>query len=155
MCFYIIPGYYEGIYFAEGVMEIYAGGRSQGKLEYVLKKKGLGKDVVIDGSNLKALAGSNGKLSIELDSKYLVINHFHELTRSYADMPEVLYGFAEKLVNERPGIIIISDQVGGGIVPLYKADNEWRELHGRIMCRLVENACHFERIICGIGQVIK
>lgn len=34
-------------------MEVYAGGRSQGKLEYVLKKKGLGRDVVVDGSNLK------------------------------------------------------------------------------------------------------
>ena len=136
-------------------MEIYAGGRSQGKLEYVLKKKGFSKDVVIDASIIKAIDGSNGKLSIELDSKYLVINHFHELTRNYADSPELLYGFAEKLVNERPGIIIISDQVGGGIVPIDMADSEWRELHGRIMCRLVENACHFERIICGTGQVIK
>lgn len=139
----------------EGVMEVYTGGRSQGKLEYVLKKKGLGRDVVVDGSNLKTVYGSDGQLSIELDNKYLVIDHFHELTRHYADMPEVLYGFAEKLVNEGDDIIIISDQAGGGIVPLDMEDVEWRELHGRIMCKLVRNACHFERIICGIGQVIK
>lgn len=139
----------------EDVMEVYAGGRSQGKLEYVLKKKGLGRDVVVDGSNLKTVCGSNGKLSIELDNKYLVVDHFHELTRNYADMPEVLYGFAEELINERDDIIIISDQAGGGIVPLDRVDMEWRELHGRIMCKLVGNACHFERIICGIGQVIK
>lgn len=136
-------------------MEVYAGGRSQGKLEYVLKKKGFGKDVVVDGSNLKTVCGSNGKLLIELDNKYLVVDHFHELTRNYADIPEVLYGFVEKLVNERDDIIIISDQVGGGIVPLDRADMEWRELHGRIMCKLVGHASHFERIICGIGQVIK
>ena len=122
-------------------MEVYAGGRSQGKLEYVLKKKGLGRDVVVYGSNLKTVYGSDGQLSIELDNN--------------ADMPEVLYGFAEKLVNERDDIIIISDQAGGGIVPLDMEDVEWRELHGRIMCKLVRNACHFERIICGIGQVIK
>lgn len=136
-------------------MEVYAGGRSQGKLEYVLKKKGLGKDVVVDGSNLKTVCGSNGKLLIELDNKYLVVDHFHELTRNYANIPEVLYGFVEKLVNERDDIIIISDQVGGGIVPLDRADMEWRELHGRIMCKLVGHTSHFERIICGIGQVIK
>ena len=72
-------------------MEVYAGGRSQGKLEYVLKKKGLGRDVVVDGSNLKTVYGSDGQLSIELDNKYLVIDHFHVLRRNYADMPDLLY----------------------------------------------------------------
>ena len=70
-------------------------------------------------------------------------------------MPEVLYGFAEKLVNERDDIIIITDQVGCGIVPLDRREREWREMHGRIMCRLASNAKHVERIICGMGQVIK
>jgi len=32
---------------------------------------------------------------------------------------------------------------------------EWRELHGMVMCRLAGNAKHVERIICGIGQVVK
>lgn len=127
-------------------VEVYTGGAFQGKLEYVLEKKGYGRDSVLEGAVINPLTCTSG---------YKIINHFHEFIRNYVDKPEEVNGFAEMLVRTRDDIIIITDQVGCGIVPLDRTEREWRELHGRIMCRLASNAKHVERIICGTGQVIK
>lgn len=127
-------------------VEVYIGGAFQGKLEYVLEKKGYGRDSVLEGAVINPLTCTSG---------YKIINHFHEFIRNYVDKPEEVNGFAEMLVRTRDDIIIITDQVGCGIVPLDRTEREWRELHGRIMCRLASNAKHVERIICGTGQVIK
>lgn len=127
-------------------MEVYIGGSSQGKLEYVLAKKEYPKETVTEGARLNPLS-DNGN--------YKIINHFHEFVRNYADKPEIIDNFVKQLIEKRKDIIIISDQAGGGIVPADKAEREWRELHGRVMCQLAACAGHVERIICGIGQVIK
>ncbi|MCI8747730.1 MAG: hypothetical protein HFH67_07670 [Lachnospiraceae bacterium] len=127
-------------------VEVYTGGAFQGKLEYVLEKKGYGRDSVLEGAVINPLTCTSG---------YKIINHFHEFIRNYVDKPEEVNEFAEMLVRTRDDIIIITDQVGCGIVPLDRTEREWRELHGRVMCRLASNAKHVERIICGTGQVIK
>ena len=119
-------------------MEVYTGGAFQGKLEYVLAKKGYGKESVLEGAVINPSASIGG---------YKVINHFHEFVRNYTDKPEEVNSFAEMLIRTRDDIIIITDQVGCGIVPLDKREREWREMHGRIMCRLASNAKHVERII--------
>ncbi len=125
-------------------VEVYTGGAFQGKLEYVLE--GYGRDSVLEGAVINPLTCTSG---------YKIINHFHEFIRNYVDKPEEVNEFAEMLVRTRDDIIIITDQVGCGIVPLDRTEREWRELHGRVMCRLASNAKHVERIICGTGQVIK
>ena len=127
-------------------VEVYTGGAFQGKLEYVLEKKGYGRDSVLEGAVINPLTCTSG---------YKIINHFHEFIRNYVDKPEEVNEFAEMLVRTRDDIIIITDQVGCGIVPLDRTEREWRELHGRVMSRLASNAKHVERIICGTGQVIK
>lgn len=150
-------------------MEIYVGGRSQGKLGYVLSKKGYGMENVLDGSSIipdgQSIAGFGNNFGqnnticwnsiFEKNNNYKIINHFHEFTRNYAKTPDVLYNFTDRIIKERNDIIIISDQVGGGVIPVDEYERQWRELTGRIMCRLAAGADHVERIICGIGQVIK
>jgi len=127
-------------------VEVYTGGAFKGKLEYVLGKKGYSKEMVLEGDTVNPLTDI---------SRYKIINHFHEFIRNYADRPEVINNFADMLISEREGIIIITEQIECGIVPLDRKEREWRELHGRVMCRLAGNAKHVERIICGIGQVVK
>lgn len=131
-------------------MEIYVGGYSQEKLKTVLEIKGYSEKEVIEGEDLT--------LDIDISESlcgYKVINHFHEFIRKFADRPDDLYLFAENLIKEIKDIIIICDQVGGGVVPVDKDERQWRELVGRIMCRLVEDAGHVERIVCGLRQVLK
>ena len=52
-------------------------------------------------------------------------------------------------------IIIISDEIGGGIVPLDAFERQWREVTGRILCKLAEEAEKVTRIVMGLPQVIK
>jgi adenosyl cobinamide kinase/adenosyl cobinamide phosphate guanylyltransferase len=51
--------------------------------------------------------------------------------------------------------IIISDEVGSGIVPNDPFEREYRERVGRILIKLAARAERVERVICGIGQRIK
>lgn len=52
-------------------------------------------------------------------------------------------------------LIIISDEIGNGIVPLDAFEREWREVTGRILCRLAEKADKVTRIVMGLAQIIK
>ena len=54
-----------------------------------------------------------------------------------------------------PDVILICDEVGGGIVPIEKKDRIYREAVGRALCSAVKKSDRVERIMCGIGQCLK
>ena len=60
-----------------------------------------------------------------------------------------------QLLLEHPDCIIISDEIGNGIVPMEHEEREYRELTGRLLCELANKADRVERIVCGIGERIK
>ena len=51
--------------------------------------------------------------------------------------------------------VIISDEIGNGVVPMDESDRTWREVCGRIMIELAKDATEVHRVVCGIGQRIK
>ena len=59
------------------------------------------------------------------------------------------------LLLEHPDCIIISDEIGNGIVPMEHEEREYREMTGRLLCELANKADRVERIVCGIGERIK
>ena len=63
--------------------------------------------------------------------------------------------FLEQVIEKNPDVILICDEVGYGIVPLKKEDREYREVVGRTICMAAQKANHMERIIGGIGMVLK
>ena len=130
-------------------MEIYVGGSSQGKLDYVLDKSGVIRESVIEGSDL----------DIHIDEKDLsmdrIINNFHLFIKKYTDTADDIYKFMDILYTTNENVIIICSQVGGGVIPIDADEREWRELVGRVMCSAMKRAVHAERIICGMGQVLK
>lgn len=85
----------------------------------------------------------------------MVVNHFHNWIRSRildGGCPEEeVWLFLERC----PDSIIISDEVGNGIVPADAFEREYRERTGRILVELAKKAEEVERVICGIGQKIK
>ena len=60
-----------------------------------------------------------------------------------------------EFVEKYPNCVIISDEVGNGIVPIEAFEREYRERTGRILVELAKKAEEVERVICGIGQKIK
>ncbi len=139
-------------------MELYIGGYAQGKTEYVLREKKLSSDDVFDGAAfswevcLEKIADAVGEKQI--------FAHFETWVR-HGIAWEKRSGKAavEELVKEvfaaRPDLIVISDEVGNGIVPLEPFEREYRERLGRILCCLARQAKRMERILCGVGQRLK
>lgn len=63
--------------------------------------------------------------------------------------------FAEHFFDENPDAIIVSDEVGSGIVPLSASDRSFRENVGRALCVLAARSESVTRVICGIPVKLK
>ena len=62
---------------------------------------------------------------------------------------------AEELIRKNPELILITDEIGYGIVPVDRMEREYREQTGRVCTRLAAYSEKVYRVMCGIGQVIK
>ena len=127
-------------------MKLVIGGHAQGKLQYVLQKYQLKEEMVWDGVLPK---------DREPRKETIVIDHFHQWVRHSlldGNCPEEE---ARSFVDSCENCIIISDEIGNGIVPADRFEREYRERTGRILVELAGRAEEVERVICGIGQMIK
>lgn len=160
-------------------MEVYFGGAFQGKLEYVLEKKGCLKVADGAGCSLKDIKEAQ------------VLNHLHLYIKRLTYKEGAAYNTtvddtitaddtitvdttaddtitadttaktmpAAEIINDiyeaNPDIILICDEVGGGIVPMKKEDRIYRETVGRALCCAVKKSDRVERVMCGIGQCLK
>ena len=150
-------------------MEVYFGGAFQGKLEYVLEKKGCLKVADGAGCSLKDIKEAQ------------VLNHLHLYIKRLTYKEGAAYNTtvddtittddtitadttartmtAAEIINDiyeaNPDIILICDEVGGEIVPLKKEDRIYREAVGRALCCAVKKSDRVERVMCGIGQCLK
>lgn len=62
----------------------------------------------------------------------------------------------EQILAELAGhAVIISDEVGCGVVPVDRFEREWRETVGRICCMLAKDAEQVVRLFCGVPMVLK
>lgn len=127
-------------------MKLVTGGHAQGKLQYVLRKYQLPEDAVWDG----VLPDEKEK-----QAGIVVIDHFHRWVRNRlldgGQPEEEVQSFVERCTD----CIIISDEIGNGIVPVEAFERQYRERTGRILIQLAQKAEEVERVICGIGQKIK
>lgn len=80
---------------------------------------------------------------------------FHEWIRRGLKEGKDLENFAERLWKNNPDIIIVSNEVGYGVVPVDAFDRAYREAVGRICTKLAAKAVRVHRVVCGIGTVIK
>ncbi|MCD7716388.1 MAG: bifunctional adenosylcobinamide kinase/adenosylcobinamide-phosphate guanylyltransferase [Lachnospiraceae bacterium] len=63
--------------------------------------------------------------------------------------------FAAWLIKENPKLVIVSNELGYGVVPMEKQDRLWREAAGRICTCLAARADEVVRVVCGIGMRLK
>ena len=129
------------------------GGEHQGKLDYALNITKLKTNDIVDCSKIEY-----SKLDKILNNNKLILYNFNilikELLKLYDD---------EKIVKEKIGtmlkdnkkLVIISNEIGYGIVPIDKFERRYRELTGRICCNIASKAEEVHRVISGIGTIIK
>lgn len=99
---------------------------------------------------------TDGK-SCDFESAFTVecISNYHLLVKRLIDNGKDALAFTERLCKENPGLIVIMDEIGCGIIPLEKRDRIWREQTGRAGSLIAKNSDTVIRLICGIPTVIK
>lgn len=124
-------------------MKLVIGGAFQGKSTYA-KETFPVKGVWIDGEDCayEEIFSCGGVL------------HFHRLVQRFLgqrDLDEI----PRRLGQENPEIVIVSNELGCGVVPVDKFDRAFREKTGRLCTKLAAASDEVHRVVCGIGVVIK
>ena len=127
----------------ENRFHIIIGGAFQGKTQYATK--------IYPG--LELTDGFNCPLD-EIGN-CVAINKFHSFTRRWLLEGRTKETLLTMLENNRNLQLLISDEIGYGLVPVDDFEREYRELHGRVMTELAERADCVERVVCGVPQRIK
>nr|WP_205606416.1 bifunctional adenosylcobinamide kinase/adenosylcobinamide-phosphate guanylyltransferase [Clostridium butyricum] len=111
------------------------------------------KEDVVDCLNVDGL-----KAEEILMSNKPVIYNFNNLIKEllvvYDDEEKVKENI-KKMIKENRKAVIISNEIGYGIVPIDKFERRYRELTGRICCEIAKESKEVHRVICGIGTIIK
>lgn len=110
-------------------MQLYIGGYRQGKYNYVLINRNIAEE--------------------------RIWNEFHQWFRERLREGGNPEKEAETYFEQHPDCVVISDEVGNGIVPMDAFEREYRERLGRMLVEIAAKAERVERVICGIGQRIK
>ena len=129
-------------------MELYIGGRGQGKQQYVKNIHSKLLFSVYDETKIDELFSGSEKKPVLIDHLHLWIKE----KLKQGDDPQKLIS---DIIMKYPDCVIISDEIGNGLVPIEASDREYRDRTGKILIDLAKKAERVERIICGLGQRLK
>ena len=74
----------------------------------------------------------------------------------YFDFPDAFAReLAGELIRANPELVVITDEIGCGIVPMDAGERIYRECAGRVCTELAAFSGKVYRVSCGIGVLIK
>ncbi len=124
-------------------MEMMIGGAFQGKAALAEKTY----------PNIKWAQG--GEISEEELFKAEGVLGFHEFIKKELKEGRETDSLAQRLIQKNPEVLLVSDEVGYGVVPIAAFDRAYREAVGRVCTELAAFSKKVTRVVCGIGTVIK
>ena len=124
-------------------MRMIIGGAFQGKMEYAQKE--------YPGIRWVDGAACSEEELLQCEGVY----HFHLYIRKSMEKYEEMRLLADRIIRENPQIVIITDEIGYGLVPIDAFERRYREETGRICTRLAAFSERVDRVVCGIGLPIK
>ncbi len=114
-------------------MHLILGGAYQGKLTWAVSQFGLMPDELCD-------------LADGFQPGKRCYYHLEAATRA---------GAAPDAAQFPEDAIVISREVGSGVVPMDADVRLWREVHGALLQQLARRAAHVTRIFCGLPEQLK
>lgn len=81
--------------------------------------------------------------------------HLEELTRRETLLGGSAAALLARMAPYWANAVIVSREIGSGVVPIDAADRAWRELHGQTLQALASQADQVIRIFCGLPEVLK
>lgn len=142
-------------------MDFYIGGYGQGKLNMALE--GIqSKYLVLDENDFTDYFSNNAETKaseaeVMWKDRICIINHLHLIVRRLimsGMSEEDIYALMERICLE-DGIIVISDEIGNGIVPADREDRIYRDIVGECQQRIAAKAENVYRVYCGLCQKLK
>lgn len=124
-------------------MEMIIGGAFQGKSLFAKEKYPDVSWVKGDEADWDAISKAKGILG------------FHEYIRKELKEGREVTDLAGNLIKANPDVVIVSDEIGYGVVPVDAFDRKYREATGRVCTELAGYSHKVTRVVCGIGTVIK
>ena len=126
-------------------MVLIVGGAYAGKAAYAKARFGYTDAEMLDGAVCDPQAVCTAKC----------VQNYHLLVKRLLADGQDTDSFTKALCEENPGLVVLLDEIGCGIVPLEKADRIWREAVGRAGCALARAADTVIRLNCGIPTALK
>ena len=126
-------------------MKMVIGGAFQGKTAYAQRTFGISEEDWADGE-----VCTSGELF-----HCRGVRHFHEFIKRSMLRKENLSMFAKELCSKNPDIVIVTNELGYGVVPPDRFDREFRETDARICTELAAFSDEVHRVVCGLGVVLK
>ncbi|WP_077610528.1 bifunctional adenosylcobinamide kinase/adenosylcobinamide-phosphate guanylyltransferase [Clostridium sp. Marseille-P2415] len=136
-------------------MILIIGGAWQGKLAFAMELAERHYNITADSGNAAYRVAEGGIDSYEAAVDCQIIHGFHEYIRRLLKEGKSVEAFLDTIEQQNPDAIIISDELGCGIVPADRSDREWREAAGRASVRLARTSKQVYRLVCGIATQIK
>lgn len=117
------------------------GGAFQGKREYAKQAYGLKEGEILPWN--------------EEREGFACIADLHLRVRACLEQGLTQQEVLEKLLPLCRGKLVLCDDISCGVVPLDAMERQWREVTGRLLCRLAQEADRVIRMQCGLPQAIK
>lgn len=126
-------------------MELILGGYAQGKLDFA-------KSCYPDAVVFSEIPVDYGDDDVKIwDNFNISVRKLFESGKNDDDVRNVI----QSAVGFHKNLVIISDEIGCGIIPMSADERHFREFIGRIQCFLADKADKVFRVVCGIPQRIK
>lgn len=102
-----------------------------------------------------AYQGKTEYAKIHFGKEYKIENCYHLKVKEQMQAGLEPLEEAEKLLNENEKLVVVSDEIGYGLVPIDAFERAYREKSGRVNCYFASEAEQVIRVVCGIGTRIK
>ena len=102
-----------------------------------------------------AFQGKTEYAKQQFGSSYEIVDHYHLCVREQLERGADCLLEAQRLLSTDRDLVIISNEIGYGLVPMEAEERIYRETVGRVNCFLAKEAEQVIRIVCGIGTRIK
>lgn len=126
-------------------MKLIIGGVFQGKKTFAQQLTGVSLEMAVDGMTC----------TYEELLQAPMIYHFHEFVKRRIQENLPYKQLAQELAEKNPQVIIVTNELGYGVVPVDKFDRRYREDTSRLCCELAAASEQVWRVCCGIGTCIK
>lgn len=124
-------------------MKLYFGGAFQGKRELMKKENGIREEEIGEGGQ-------------DFDPGAVrAVDHYEEQVRKALSEGKDPMEELSLLLEKNPEVILVMREMGQGVLPAERAEREYIEKAGRVLCEAAERAKSVTRVLAGIPMRLK